>query len=75
MVQMITPAGLPPHQNAFQVHYINFYEEQGLQVEEGHLMTTQTDGDTQEDDGQEEAHLKAAHQEEDPLEVQDQEQI
>ena len=44
-------------------------------MEEGHLMTTQTDGDIQEDDGQEEAHLMATHQEEDPLEAQDQEQI
>ena len=75
MVQMITPASLPLHQNTFQVHYTNFYEEQDLQEEEGPLTTTQTDGDTQEDDEQEEAHLKVAHQEEDPLEAQDQEQI
>ena len=38
-------------------------------------MTTQTDGDSQEDDGEEEAHLTEAHQVEDPLEAQDQEQI
>ena len=44
-------------------------------MEEDHLMTTQIDGDTQRDDGQEEAHLTEAHQEEDPLEAQDQEQI
>ena len=72
---MITPVGPPLPQSASQVHYINSYEEQDLQAEEGHLMTTQTDGDSQEDDGQEEAHLTEAHQVEDPLEVQDQEQI
>ena len=75
MVQVITPASLPPHQNTSQVHYPNFYEEQDLQGEEDHLTTTQTDGDTQEDDELDETHPKVAHQEEDPLEAQDQEQI
>ena len=66
-IQMITPASLPPCLNAFRVHYANFYNVQDLQEEEGHQATTQMDG-------QEEAHLEAAHQEEDPLEVQDLEQ-
>ena len=69
MVQMITPESPPPCQNASRAHYANFYDAQDLQEEEGHLTTTQTDGDTQEDNGQEEAHLKTAHQEEDPLEA------
>ena len=53
---MITPASPPPRPNASQDHYANFYDAQDLQEEGGHQATTQTDGNTQEDDGQEEAH-------------------
>ena len=66
--QMIAPASLPPRLNTFQAHNTNFYNAQDLQEEEGHQAMTQMDG-------QEEAHLEAAHREEDPLEVQDLEQI
>ena len=67
-IQVITPASLPPRLNTFRAHYTNFYDAQDLQEEEGHQAKTQMDG-------QEEAHPEAAHQEEDPLEAQDMEQI
>ena len=67
-IQMITPASLPPCLNAFWAHYTNFYDAQDLQEEEGHQAMTQMDG-------QEEAYPEVAHQEEDPLEAQDMEQI
>ena len=71
IIQMITLTNLPPCPNTFRAHYANFYNEQDLQEEEDHQAMTQTNGNTQEDDGQEGAHPEAVHQEEDPLEAQD----
>ena len=73
-IQMITPTSLLPCLSAFRAHYANSYNARDLLEEEDHRTMTQMDGNTQEDDGQEEAHPEVAHQEEDPLEAQDLEQ-